>query len=245
MAQVLELLAKQALVVPAPLQPQLPYPPSPRGDQGGWEEASQLMQEDTLSIAASGDRASFSSDMQVGGELEPPAKEEPGRGSLRSQCSPIVQLSFDTDGTYCSLRAVPWTPVAEQHRSVFQTQEMAPRHQKFLAFPDLEGVEKLGLAGLPPVDSTITALVKALLVGGECPNPQCKVTEMHFKQAYAAEAQATCLSNTASVITAYMDGVLHEVPLPEPAPLSYVSCPACCCRSPVSKGKLLARAWLA
>ncbi|MGH0135277.1 UNVERIFIED_CONTAM: hypothetical protein FKN15_061392 [Acipenser sinensis] len=51
MAQVLELLAKQAL------QPQLSYP------QGGWKEASQLAQEDTLSIAASREGAS-SSDMQ-------------------------------------------------------------------------------------------------------------------------------------------------------------------------------------
>ncbi|MGH0144924.1 UNVERIFIED_CONTAM: hypothetical protein FKN15_039614 [Acipenser sinensis] len=66
MAQVLELLAKQApaapAAVPAPLQPQLPYPLSPREDQGGWEEASQLVQEDMLSIAASGEGASFSSD---------------------------------------------------------------------------------------------------------------------------------------------------------------------------------------
>ncbi|MGH0191172.1 UNVERIFIED_CONTAM: hypothetical protein FKN15_058023 [Acipenser sinensis] len=39
MAQVLELLTKQATAaptaVPAPLQPQLPYPSSPRGVQGG------------------------------------------------------------------------------------------------------------------------------------------------------------------------------------------------------------------
>ncbi|MGH0140558.1 UNVERIFIED_CONTAM: hypothetical protein FKN15_023226 [Acipenser sinensis] len=76
MAQVLELLAKQAL---APL----PYPPSPR-DQGGWEEASQLVQEDMLSIAASGEVASFSSDMQReggsgSGEKREEGKEERGR----------------------------------------------------------------------------------------------------------------------------------------------------------------------
>ncbi|MGH0131634.1 UNVERIFIED_CONTAM: hypothetical protein FKN15_061727 [Acipenser sinensis] len=53
-------------------------PPSPRGQQGGWEEASQLVQGDMLPIVASGDGASFSSDMQVGGELELPADEEPG-----------------------------------------------------------------------------------------------------------------------------------------------------------------------
>ncbi|MGH0170767.1 UNVERIFIED_CONTAM: hypothetical protein FKN15_003977 [Acipenser sinensis] len=59
LAQVLELLAKQApaalAAVPALLQPQLPYPPSPRGVQDGWEEA----QEDTLYIAASGEGATF------------------------------------------------------------------------------------------------------------------------------------------------------------------------------------------
>ncbi|MGH0161325.1 UNVERIFIED_CONTAM: hypothetical protein FKN15_062959 [Acipenser sinensis] len=68
MTQVLELLAKQAPAAPAAvstlLQPQLPYPPSPRRDHGGWDEASQLVQEDMLSIAAFGDGASFSSDMQ-------------------------------------------------------------------------------------------------------------------------------------------------------------------------------------
>ncbi|MGH0161616.1 UNVERIFIED_CONTAM: hypothetical protein FKN15_041433 [Acipenser sinensis] len=47
----------------------------PWGSSGGWEEASQPAQEDTLSIAASGQEASFSSDMQVG---ETPAEEEPG-----------------------------------------------------------------------------------------------------------------------------------------------------------------------
>ncbi|MGH0148007.1 UNVERIFIED_CONTAM: hypothetical protein FKN15_039123 [Acipenser sinensis] len=59
------------------------------------------------------------------------------------------------------------------------------------------------------------ALVKAPPVGGlarypTCPNPQCKVTETHLKRVYAAEAQATLLSNTVSVLTAYMDCVLHE-----------------------------------
>ncbi|MGH0176291.1 UNVERIFIED_CONTAM: hypothetical protein FKN15_072208 [Acipenser sinensis] len=39
---------------------------------------------------------------------------------------------------------------------------------------------------------------------------------MHLKRAYAAEVQATRLSNTASVLTAYMDGILCEAPLPEP-----------------------------
>ncbi|MGH0133116.1 UNVERIFIED_CONTAM: hypothetical protein FKN15_037193 [Acipenser sinensis] len=100
---------------------------------------------------------------------------------------------------------------------------MASRPQKFPAFPDfmeevcfswnrpasgpivlnqgatlasLEGMEKLDLVGFPPVDSTIAALP----VGGLArdPNPQCRVTETHLKRAYAAEAQATRLSNMMS-----------------------------------------------
>ncbi|MGH0127259.1 UNVERIFIED_CONTAM: hypothetical protein FKN15_077008 [Acipenser sinensis] len=82
MAQVLELLSKQATAsAPAqtPLQPQTPYPPSPQGVQGGWEGSPQLAQEDALSIATSGDAASFSSEMQVGDTL---TEEEPGSGCV-------------------------------------------------------------------------------------------------------------------------------------------------------------------
>ncbi|MGH0163920.1 UNVERIFIED_CONTAM: hypothetical protein FKN15_046174 [Acipenser sinensis] len=189
MAQVLELLAKQMPAAQAPLQPQLPYPPSPRGVQEGWEEVSQPVQEeDMLFIATSVEGAAFSSDMQVG---ETRAEEEPG---------------FE----------VPWTPPAKPRQSVFRTQAMAPRPQQFPAFPDfmeevhfswdhpalspsvlkhaaplasLEGTDKLSLAGFPLVDSTIVALVKA--------------------------PSATQLSNTASVLTAYLDSVLREAPLPE------------------------------
>ncbi|MGH0160264.1 UNVERIFIED_CONTAM: hypothetical protein FKN15_058952 [Acipenser sinensis] len=57
--------------------PQVQYPPTPRGYQGEQEEAPQMAQEDTLSIAPSWDSVSFSSGMEVGGELEPPAEEEP------------------------------------------------------------------------------------------------------------------------------------------------------------------------
>ncbi|MGH0122087.1 UNVERIFIED_CONTAM: hypothetical protein FKN15_010501 [Acipenser sinensis] len=96
---------------------------------------------------------------------------------------------------------------------------MAPRSQKFSAFLDfmeevlsswdcpasapsvlkqaahlafLEGADKLGLAGFPPVDSTIAALVKVPLVGGLAKDPACptrRLTETHLKRAYAAEAQ--------------------------------------------------------
>ncbi|MGH0138979.1 UNVERIFIED_CONTAM: hypothetical protein FKN15_025377 [Acipenser sinensis] len=150
-------------------------------------------------------------------------------------------------GRAAAFLQVPWTPVAEPRRSVFRTQAMALHPQKFPAFSDFmeavrsswespasgpsvlkqaallafqEGAEKLSLAGFPPVDSTIAALVKAPPVGGlardpACPNPQCRVTEKQLKQASEVEAQATHLSNTASVLTAYMDGVLREAPLPE------------------------------
>ncbi|MGH0121020.1 UNVERIFIED_CONTAM: hypothetical protein FKN15_068716 [Acipenser sinensis] len=143
---------------------------------------------------------------------------------------------------------VPWMPAAQPRRSVFRTQALAPHPQRFPAFPNfieevrsscdhpasgpsvfkqatplasLEGADKLGLAGFPPVDSTIAALVKALSVGGltrdpACQNPQCKVKEMHLKRTYAAEAQATRLANTESVLTACLDGVLCEVLFPEP-----------------------------
>ncbi|MGH0167050.1 UNVERIFIED_CONTAM: hypothetical protein FKN15_052752 [Acipenser sinensis] len=39
--------------------------------------------------------------------------------------------------------------------------------------------------------------------------------ETHLKRVYAAEAHATHLSNMASVLTAYMDGVLRKDPFPE------------------------------
>ncbi|MGH0119252.1 UNVERIFIED_CONTAM: hypothetical protein FKN15_029621 [Acipenser sinensis] len=124
MAQVLELLAKQALATQAPFQPQLPYTPSPRGVQGGWEKASQLAQEDTLSIAASGEGASFSSDMQVG---EAPAEEEPGF-EVASEASPLPLSSSVSAlmGRAAAFLQVPWTPAAEPYWSIFQTQAITP-----------------------------------------------------------------------------------------------------------------------
>ncbi|MGH0135961.1 UNVERIFIED_CONTAM: hypothetical protein FKN15_025228 [Acipenser sinensis] len=122
----------------------------------------------------------------------------------------------------------------------------APRPQKFPAFSDfvkevqsswdcpasgpsvliqaallasLEGVEKLDLAGFPPVDSTIAALVKAQSTQTRdpaCLNPQCRVTGTHLKRAYAVEVQATRLSKTVSVLMAYMDGVLRKALLLKP-----------------------------
>ncbi|MGH0174925.1 UNVERIFIED_CONTAM: hypothetical protein FKN15_073590 [Acipenser sinensis] len=78
---------------------------------------------------------------------------------------------------------------------------MVPHRQKFPTFPDF-------MEEAPSVDG--------LARDPACLNPQCRVTETQIKQAYAAEAQATRLSNTASVLTAYLDGVLREAPLPEP-----------------------------
>ncbi|XP_058871719.1 macrophage mannose receptor 1-like [Acipenser ruthenus] len=94
-----------------------------------------MQEEDMLFIAASGEGASFSSDMQVG---ETHAEEEP--------CFEVAS-------------------------------ELA----------SLEGADKLGLAGFPPVDSTIVAVVKAPSVGGLArdsmwPNTQCRVTNHHIQQ---------------------------------------------------------------
>ncbi|MGH0125938.1 UNVERIFIED_CONTAM: hypothetical protein FKN15_025158 [Acipenser sinensis] len=202
------------------------------GDQGEREEASQLAQEDTLSTEAS--------------------------------APPLSDSTLGLMGRAATFLQLPWTPVAEPRWSVFQIQAMAPHPKKFLAFPDfmkevcaswdcpasapsmlkqaaqlasLEGAEKLSLAGFPSVDSTIPALVKALPVGGlardpVCLNTQCSVTETHLKRA--------------DILTAYMNGVLREAPVPEPvATTNYASCLARCYRSLDSKGKLLAVACLA
>ncbi|MGH0168950.1 UNVERIFIED_CONTAM: hypothetical protein FKN15_055811 [Acipenser sinensis] len=89
--------------IPAPIA----IPPSSRGDQGGWEEASQLMQKDK------------------GGELEPPAVEEPGfEVASEASAPPLSSL-------VSAFLQVPWTPAAEPRQSVFWTQVMAPRSQKF------------------------------------------------------------------------------------------------------------------
>ncbi|MGH0168951.1 UNVERIFIED_CONTAM: hypothetical protein FKN15_055856 [Acipenser sinensis] len=200
--------------------------------------------------------------MQAG---EPPADEEPGFEVASETSAPLLcSLVSALMGRAAAFLQVPWTPAAESRRSVFRTQAMAQKFPAFPDFMEevrsswdcpasgpsvlkqaaplasLEGVENLGLAGFHPVDSTIAALVKAPPVGGlardpACPNPQCKVTETHLKPAYVAEAQATRLSNTVSVLTAYMDVVLHKAPLPE-----LVAMELCHLSS-----TLLAGAWLA
>ncbi|MGH0133676.1 UNVERIFIED_CONTAM: hypothetical protein FKN15_056438 [Acipenser sinensis] len=97
------------------LQPQ--PPPSPWGDQGEREEAPQLAQEDTLSIAPSWDRASFSSSMEVGGELAPLAEAEPSTPSLLDSTLALMRHA-------AAFLQVPWTPAAEPGWSVLRTQAM-------------------------------------------------------------------------------------------------------------------------
>ncbi|MGH0142659.1 UNVERIFIED_CONTAM: hypothetical protein FKN15_069838 [Acipenser sinensis] len=98
------------------------------GVQGGWEEASQLVQEDMLFIAVSGEEASFSSDMQV---VKPPA-EVASEASSPPLSSSVLALM----GRAAAFLQVPWMPAAEPCQPVFQTQAMAPPPQKFPAFPD-------------------------------------------------------------------------------------------------------------
>ncbi|MGH0153394.1 UNVERIFIED_CONTAM: hypothetical protein FKN15_032005 [Acipenser sinensis] len=183
MAQVLELLSKQATAsapAQALLQPQAPYPPSLQGAQGGWEGLPQLAQEDALSIAAS-----FSSDMQVGDTL---TEEEPGSECVsKANSTPLPSSVSALMERAAAFLQVPWTPAAQPRHSMIRTQVLAPRPQCFPAFPDfveevrsswdrpasapsiskqatplssLEGADKLDLAGFPPVDSTIAALVR-------------------------------------------------------------------------------------
>ncbi|MGH0166980.1 UNVERIFIED_CONTAM: hypothetical protein FKN15_052128 [Acipenser sinensis] len=168
------------------------------------------------------------------------ASIRPSTSPCLPQCTPIFELHVGPDG--------PCATAAEPRQSVFRTQAVAPRPQSFPAFRDfmeevrsswdhlalapsvpkqavplasLEGTDKLGLASFPPVDSNITVLVKAPLVGGlpkdpACLNPQRSITETHLKWAYAAEAHVSRLANMASILTAYMDDILWEAPLPEP-----------------------------
>ncbi|MGH0116553.1 UNVERIFIED_CONTAM: hypothetical protein FKN15_014753 [Acipenser sinensis] len=101
-------------------------------------------------------------------------------------------------GCAAAFLQVPWTPAAEPCQSIFRTQAMAPRPQKLPAFPDFMECGKAWPSGIPPVDSTIMALVKAPLVGGlardpACPNPQYKVMETYLKRANAVgRRQLTC-----------------------------------------------------
>ncbi|MGH0131935.1 UNVERIFIED_CONTAM: hypothetical protein FKN15_015737 [Acipenser sinensis] len=122
-------------------------PSLPQGTSGWMEEASQLAQEDTLSIAAFGDGAFFSSDMQVGGKPEPPAKEEPGfEVASEASAPPLSSSVLELMGRSAAFLQVPWMAEAEPRLSMFRTQAIAPCPQKFPAFLDfMEEVPSLHL----------------------------------------------------------------------------------------------------
>ncbi|KAK6470728.1 forkhead box protein G1-like [Huso huso] len=125
-------------------------------DQGEWEEAPQPAQEDTLSIAPSWDRASFSSGTEVGGEPEPPAEAELSfEVASEASAPPLSDSTSVLMGRTAAFLQVPWTPAAEPRRFVFQTQMMTPRPQKYPVFPDfMEEVHFSWNMGYPPVDSS-------------------------------------------------------------------------------------------
>ncbi|MGH0149329.1 UNVERIFIED_CONTAM: hypothetical protein FKN15_019544 [Acipenser sinensis] len=131
MAQVLELLIKQPPAAPAPVQALL----QPQVPQGGWEMSPQLAQEDTLSIAASGDGASFSSDMQVGsldtgGGTTPVRFPDTGAGSSSPQ------------------RFMTFPDFMEEVRSSWDRPASGPSVFKQAApLSSLDGTDKLGLSG--------------------------------------------------------------------------------------------------
>ncbi|RXM31756.1 hypothetical protein EOD39_16613 [Acipenser ruthenus] len=136
---IMDLKAKMTKVLelfpcPGPAAPiAIPSPPSPMGVQEGWAGSSQLVQEDTLSIATSGDGASFSSEMQVGETL---AEEEPGSESVsEASTTPLSSSISALVGRAAAFLQLPWTPASEPRWSVFRKQTLAPHPQRFPAFP--------------------------------------------------------------------------------------------------------------
>ncbi|MGH0129210.1 UNVERIFIED_CONTAM: hypothetical protein FKN15_037834 [Acipenser sinensis] len=138
-----------------------------------------MEEEGTLSIAASWGEGSFPTEMEEGEEptLSPeaePSSEVASEASLpQLSCSMSALMGHDV-----TFLQVPWATQTEPCRSVFQTQAVAPGPQSFPPHPDfmeevrsswvqlasvpsvlkqavrfasLEGTEKLGLAGFPPV----------------------------------------------------------------------------------------------
>ncbi|MGH0121090.1 UNVERIFIED_CONTAM: hypothetical protein FKN15_070759 [Acipenser sinensis] len=174
---------------PAPVP--IPAPVSLTGVQSELESSVRMAEEeDVLLIAASWNEDSFSTEMEEGEEPAHSTEAQPSSEDASEPSAPPFSSSPPS--------ALP--SVRRFHEG---------------------GADKLGLAGFPPVDSTIVALVKAPPVGSlpkdpVCLNLQCRVTETHLKSAYATEAQMTRLTNTLSILTAYMDGILREAPLPEP-----------------------------
>ncbi|MGH0154761.1 UNVERIFIED_CONTAM: hypothetical protein FKN15_033941 [Acipenser sinensis] len=113
---VLELLAKRA-GGPGTVAAPIAIPPLPQGSSG-WMgcEASQLAKEVTLSIAATGEGASFSSDMQLDETL---AEDEPGfEVASEASALPLSSLVSALMGCAAAFLQVPWMPAAEPRRSV-------------------------------------------------------------------------------------------------------------------------------
>ncbi|MGH0162913.1 UNVERIFIED_CONTAM: hypothetical protein FKN15_043838 [Acipenser sinensis] len=92
MAQVLDLLSKQA-AASAPVQPPLQPQASSPQERQGWGSPPQLTQENALSIAASGDAASLSFDMQVG---DTPSGEDPSSKYVSEASSTPLPSSVST-----------------------------------------------------------------------------------------------------------------------------------------------------
>ncbi|MGH0121905.1 UNVERIFIED_CONTAM: hypothetical protein FKN15_077096 [Acipenser sinensis] len=87
------------------------------------------------------DGASFSSDMQVGGEPETPAEKEPSfEVSSEASVPPLSDSMSALMGRTAVILQVPWTSAAEPRRSVFRTQAMASSPSKVPGIPGLYGV---------------------------------------------------------------------------------------------------------
>ncbi|MGH0150254.1 UNVERIFIED_CONTAM: hypothetical protein FKN15_017466 [Acipenser sinensis] len=117
--------------------------------QSELESPAQMAEEDdALSIPASWKEDSFPTEMEEGEEPAPSTGAEPS-SEVASEPFPVFR---DFMEEVCS----SWDRPAS-----------APSVLKQAAlFASLEDVDKLGLAGFPPVDSTIAALVKAQPVVG-------------------------------------------------------------------------------
>ncbi|MGH0118459.1 UNVERIFIED_CONTAM: hypothetical protein FKN15_054311 [Acipenser sinensis] len=82
---------------------------------------------------------------------------------------------------------------------------------------NMHGASEAGLASFTPVGAAIAALVKAPTLSGlakdpSCPNRQCRITEAHLKNGYAAATEAVRLSNVASLLTVYQATLLRDLP---------------------------------
>ncbi|MGH0160691.1 UNVERIFIED_CONTAM: hypothetical protein FKN15_047268 [Acipenser sinensis] len=117
----------------------------------------------------------------MGNFVEGDQKKSVSQGKAAVLNSPVIssyprpEVTWFRDGYKIipSGRMFPAFPgFMEEVRSSWDRPASAPSMLKQASPPaPLEGVEKLGLAGFPLVDSTIAALVKAPLVGGLARDP--------------------------------------------------------------------------